>query len=241
MDDAFFAKEIKLNPSPPSHTKAPFGAFEVKNTGWVNLPKLLDIHSQYLSANNALRMELFDYNALIVSEKKCIYKDVSADKIFFCEGVKAIDNPYFKSIPFQLCKGDVIEIATSELDINRIIKKGIYIVPLGKDKFKVGATYHWNYTNALPEVKDREFLEVKLSEMLSCSWNTLSHQAALRPTTVTRETYLRVHDKYNWMYMINGMGTKGVLNAPFAIATFLKRLGLLNAEDDRNLIGVNGI
>ena len=42
-----------------------------------------------------------------------------------------------------------------------------------------------------------------------------SHEAAYRPSTYDRKPILGVHKKYNNIFILNGLGSRGILHAPY--------------------------
>lgn len=55
----------------------------------------------------------------------------------------------------------------------------------------------------------------KLNQLLKCTYEIIKHEANVRPTTKDRKAIIGEHYKYNNMYIFNGLGTKGILQAPY--------------------------
>jgi glycine/D-amino acid oxidase-like deaminating enzyme len=159
--------------------------------------------------------EQFNYDLLLNENNQWQYKNVIAKNIIFCEGYKNIYNPFFGFLPFVLCKGEVFTIKCEKLNSEKIIKKGIYLVPLGKHLFKVGATYEWNDLSEAISEEGKNFLVEKLNQLLMCEYEIITHEANVRPTTKDRKAILGEHFKFSNMYIFNGLGTKGILQAPY--------------------------
>lgn len=118
---------------------------KVKQSGYINLPLFLSEVKTYLAKHSQLLEETFDYNALVHTTERVSYKDISADYIIFCEGHKISENPFFNYIKLKPAKGEVLTIKCHQLLWeNAIINKGFFILPLGNNLYKVGATYEWN-------------------------------------------------------------------------------------------------
>jgi hypothetical protein len=121
---------------------SPYGYGEVLQTGYVDTALLLNKYRDYLKQNNLFQEESFDYDALQV-ESDCIhYKDIKARHIIFAEGFGMHANPYFKHLPLDGTKGELFIIKAPELDLDVIVNTSVFILPLGNDLFKVGATYN---------------------------------------------------------------------------------------------------
>lgn len=215
MDNADFAQHVNLFPTNENNLKSTFGAFEIKETGWVYTRLLIEKMNSYLTTNGKLRNEEFDYKYLTFLNQKWYYKDIVASQIVFCEGYKNIHNPYFGYLPFVLCKGEVLTIKCEGISDQKIIKKGIYMVSLGNNIYKVGATYEWDDLTENATEKGRSFLVEKLNDLLQVPYQIISHEANIRPTTKDRKAIVGAHPIYINMFIINGLGTKGVMHAPY--------------------------
>ena len=110
----------------------------VSNVGRVKIAKMLDIFKSRFDSNSFLS-EPFDYNKLIINKDYIDYKGIKASKIIFCEGFGLKNNPWFSYLPLIGSKGEFIHIRTKNLSPEVIIKGGLFIVPIEKEIFWVGA------------------------------------------------------------------------------------------------------
>lgn len=214
LNDSDFSKYININPKAEKDLKQPFGAFEINGSGWVDVNLMLNNFANLLIERNLFIKQQFDYADLTFQNKKWIYKNIEAEKIAFCEGYKNNNNPYFNYLPFVPCKGEVLVIKCRNLLTEKIIKKGIYLVHLYDDFYKVGATYEWNDLNETPSEKGLNFLEQKLTELINLPFEIVKNSAAIRPTVKDRMPIIGSHPTHENMFILNGLGTKGVLLAP---------------------------
>ena len=132
---------------------AKFGFGEVYQTGYLDVNCLVDAYSKYLIVNNLLISERIDYSLFEFGDDFVAYKDVKAKNVIFAEGFGMHSNPFFKDLPLDGTKGELLLIKSADLKIESIINASIFIIPIGKDCYKVGATYDWNdKTNTTTEV-----------------------------------------------------------------------------------------
>ena len=228
MDHEDFSKHVNLFPSKESNLNNVFGAFEIKETGWVYTLLLIEKMRALLIEKSNLIDEKFDYNLLTNQEGNWHYKNIIAKHIIFCEGYENIHNPFFNYLPFVLCKGEVFNIKCNYLAKNKIIKKGIYLVHLHDNIYKVGATYEWNDLTENTSEQGKSFLIEKLDDILNCEYEILNHEANIRPTTKDRKAIVGEHYEYNNMFILNGLGTKGVMHAPYLAKQLLAHITLGN-------------
>lgn len=193
---------------------SPFEYGEVKQTGFVDVSLLLDKYESYLIENNLLLKEIFDY-FLIKTESTCItYKNIKAKNIIYAEGFGLHANPYFNYLPLDGTKGELFIISAPSLDLDVIINTSVFILPLGNDLFKVGATYNWEDKTNHPTEEGKLELIARIKEIINCDFEIISHFAGVRPTVKDRKPLLGTDPENKRIHILNGLGTRGVMLAP---------------------------
>ncbi len=211
----------------------PIGCAFVKDAANLFVVKFLEDFRNYFLQQEILLDELFDFNELKVEPNSVSYKQFSAKKIIFCEGYKIANNPYFKWIPFKPAKGEVLIVKIENLPTDKIINKGVYILPIGDDLFIVGTTYDWVNLNDIPTEKARNDISEKLSKVIKVPFEIIDQQAGVRPSVSDRRPVIGLHPELRSIGVFNGMGTKGVMLAPYfskQFIEFLKNNTPLNKE-----------
>ena len=85
---------------------------------------------------------------------------------------------------------------------------------MGEDRYLVGSTYEWtDKTNDPTQEAKTELLE-KLERLIDCEFEVVDQRAGIRPTVVDRRPLVGQHPNHKSMYVLNGLGTRGVLVAP---------------------------
>ena len=191
----------------------PFGGARVYGAGFVDTRSWLNGVRRILSEKGLLFETHFDPEVLEVTESGIRYEEIEASKIIFCEGSAATENPWFKALPFNPAKGEVLLIHAPGLP-HEIFNSSIYGVPLGDGIFRVGSTYEWDALDALPTEEKRLELEEKLRNILRVPFTVIGHEAGIRPTVRDRRPLLGFHPQHPSIGIFNGLGTKGVLLAP---------------------------
>lgn len=197
------------------HIDSPFGYGEVLQTGYVNTALLLKQYQSDLKHKGFLIQESFEYNALNCTVDFVEYQSIKAKNIIFAEGFGLHANPFFKHLPLDGTKGELFIIKADKLDLDVIVNTNVFILPLGNHLFKVGATYNWDdKTDQITEAGKAELIE-KIKEILNCDFEIVEHLAGVRPTVKDRRPLLGTHPNYPKMHILNGLGTRGVMLAPF--------------------------
>ena len=200
------------------------GYAEVLQSGYLDVKCFLEEVKKHLLENNLLREEIFDHALIQHNENEVEYKNIKTRKLIFCEGYRATENPYFNYLPFKLTKGELLTVRIKNLTLDKVINKGVFIVPLGNDLFKVGATYEWNEINETVSEKGKNELKEKLEKVLDIPFEIIEHKAGVRPTVNDRRPLLGIHPEYNNLAIFNGMGTKAVMLAPYFASQFINHI-----------------
>lgn len=200
------------------------GSANVLSSGWLDTAKLLGAYRRFLTANNLLSTKKLEYEKLDTSGDLLEWENIKAEKIIFCEGSLATENKFFKTLPFVLTKGEMLTIRIKEFSPENILSKGIYVAHQYDDIFKIGATYDWDDLTDSPTEKGKADLVEKLKKVLKCDYEILDQAAAIRPTVKDRRPLIGLHHEDKRIGIFNGMGTKGVMIAPFFAKQFAAHL-----------------
>jgi len=193
---------------------SPFGYGEVLQTGYVDTALLVEKYRKYLMTNHLFLEETFDYNVMNFNSDGVTYKNIKARHIVFAEGFGIHSNPYFNDLPLDGTKGELFTIKASGLDLDVIINTSVFILPIGNDLYKVGATYNWKDKTDLPTAEGKAELIERIKEIINCDFEIIEHFAGVRPTVKDRRPLVGTHSEYNRLHILNGLGTRGVMLGP---------------------------
>jgi glycine/D-amino acid oxidase-like deaminating enzyme len=191
-----------------------FGYGEVLQTGYVDTALLLNKYREYLKCNNWFQEDSFDYDALQIGTNSISYKNIHAKHIIFAEGFGMHANPYFNHLPLDGTKGELFIIKAPELDLDVIVNTSVFILPLGNELFKVGATYNWKDKTDLPTEEGKTELIDRIKEIITCNFEIVEHFAGVRPTVKDRRPLVGTHQNHKLVHVLNGLGTRGVMLGP---------------------------
>lgn len=193
-----------------------FGYGQIRPVYVVYLEKLLPAWRKELKEKNCLIEESFDVNQLVLANGKVSYKDLTADKIIFCDGTASTENPYFKNLPFAPNKGEMLILEIPELPPRKIYKRGMMLVPLAEPGlWWLGSSYEWEFNNTEPTKEFRQKAEILLKEWLKKPFKVVQHLSGIRPATLERRPFVGLHPQEPAIGILNGMGTKGCSLAPY--------------------------
>ncbi len=221
----WFTASDKPNLSPWLSTKiinnsnacidAEFGFGKVLKTGRIDTPKLIQFYRQELDNESLLISESFNYSKLNFDDELITYKTIEAKNIVFAEGYGIKNNPFFNYLPLIGSKSELLIIHTPKLKIDFVLKSSVFIIPLGEDNYIVGSTYNREDKTNDPTIEGKEELLTKVKTFLKCEFEVINQFAGIRPTVIDRRPLAGVHRDFKHMFLLNGMGTRGVMIAPY--------------------------
>ncbi|GFD75558.1 FAD-dependent oxidoreductase [Tenacibaculum sp. KUL113] len=191
-----------------------YGFGELKGTGRIDTPLLVKSYKEYIKSLKSLLEQAFDYSKVTIQEDKVSYDNITAKRIVFSEGFGLKKNPFFNYLPLNGTKGETITIHAPELQIDFLLKGSVFIMPLGDDTYKVGATFNWIDRTSVPTEEGRKELEEKLQKIISVPYTVIEQSAGIRPTVKDRRPLVGKHPEYQKLAILNGLGTRGVMIAP---------------------------
>lgn len=213
-DDAFKAYLGNIvKPSPVKFIQEAHSYGIVKGAGYLKINRFLALAKRFLQDKGVL-MEA-DLSADRCNFRDGIFEDISFNKIVFCEGHYLKTNPLFNFVRLQPAKGEVLQIYAPGLTEEYILNKRVFVLPIGGNRFKVGSTYQWKDIDDIPTENGRNSIIERLKELIDVDFVVEQHWAGVRPTVVDRRPVLGQHPEFKAVYLFNGLGTKGVMLAPY--------------------------
>lgn len=210
----FMNPKIITNKNPS--IKADFGLGEVLETGRVDTLTLIKEYRKKHRETKQFLEESFIYNDIVFKENnRMTYKYIDAKHIVFAEGFGLKNNPFFNHLPLNGTKGELILIKSPQLKLNFVLKSNVFIIPKQDDYYLVGATYEWtDKTNKVTKQAKNELIK-KLKTIICCEFEVVKQYAGIRPTVKDRRPLVGTHNKYHNLHVLNGLGTRGVMIAPY--------------------------
>ena len=200
------------------------GGFTITNGGYLDTNEYLNAAAVYFKEKNVLVNQEIDYKGITFNTNHVKIGGYTADKIIFCEGLGALQNPYFNYLPFRPNKGEVLTFKSESLEVKEIISKNGWLLPLGNQLFKIGATYEHTFDNIVPTEINKKILIEKLEEIIKVPYEIVNHQSGVRPANLNRRPFIGQHPTQLKLYIFNGLGSKGVSLAPYFSKQFIANL-----------------
>ncbi len=192
----------------------PLGGVLLKQCGYLDVRKFMNLVREELEKNQSYVEDRFNDDLLEIKNDCVSYLGIEADKIIFCCGTAQLKSSRFGNVPIRPLKGETLTVALDEPP-ELIFNRGVYIVPIDGNRYRVGATYETKrLTEGITE-EGRMELQQKLKELLKIPYTIVDQDWGYRPTTPDRKPVLGYYPESKNVVIFNGLGTKGVSLAPY--------------------------
>jgi glycine oxidase len=216
----FLDPEIYSNGNAYPFLRIPHTYGIVENAGNLDVKSFIESTEKYFASR--ITTGGFVHRELVISQSGFEYKGLKAKKIIFCEGHLVSRNPFFSWVPMRPAKGEVLTITFSRhLLQNEIFNRNGFLFDIGNGRYRAGATYEWERLQGGPTAEKLSELKEKVHAMTDCPYTVESHEAGIRPSSFDRRPVMGEHPAIRGMYVFNGLGTKGVMLAPWFAAKFV--------------------
>jgi glycine oxidase len=144
---------------------------------------------------------------------------VEASHLVFCQGYAP--NPHFPDVTFNAAKGEILTLRIPGLTETRVVHRGVWLVPLGGERFLAGSSYEWDQLDTVPTAAKRDEICAGVREFVNLPFEVIGHTAAVRPVLTTGKPVTELRGRLG---ILNGLGSKGALLAPPAAHELTRRL-----------------
>ena len=196
----------------PPELKADFKTGKMKNAFLVHADLLLDHF--YQSYHNEIESFSFDHSKLIFRNDYFEYEGLKFRKIIFLEGHKVINNPFFSYLPIYGNRGDYLIFRSPELKVDDLVKGKEFLIPIGNNLYKFGATFDRNYLKNKTPLKFQELLIGSLRKLINVDFEVVRFESGIRPNVKDRRPVLGEHPVHKNLFIMNGFGSRGLFMAP---------------------------
>lgn len=203
----------------------------VQQVWQVDAERLLTVWRNFLITHSSYLTESFALDRLVVENDFVRYDGIIADKIIFCEGAKAAENPFTSHLPFIKNRGEALLLRIPDLPTDSVYHRDFRLAPFNDNLFWYGSNYKWQFDNLqLDDIWKNDAL-FSLSTWLKLPYELVEYKVAERPTTAGQKIFAELHPEYKTIAYFNGLGTRGFSAGP---TWAHKMLQTLLAENSRH-------
>ena len=186
---------------------APNGYGTVTHAAWLDVPQMLDAQRTELLRNKQLTEIDVSGSDVMRIDAGVRIGDIQGRWLVRCEG------PFAKLSSLTLVKGETLIVRIPGVRLTRMVHRGIFLLPLGEERYCVGSTYKWdNLWEGATEDARRNLLE-RLSVLVNAPVEVRDQHAGVRPAAKDRRPIMGITAAHE--AVLNGLGSRGVMLAPW--------------------------
>lgn len=211
----------------PDSIVGPHGGFEMGPGGQLDVGRYLSASREYFRQIGGYRNCDVDLMCdLEISSDEILFRpaQVRSHRVIFCQGFETTSNTWFDDVRFKPAKGEILTVRVPGLREGRVIHRGVWLAPLGDELFKVGSTYDWAQLDSEPTNSGLIEITSRLKQFLLRPFEVVGHDAAIRPIHQNQYPIMGWHPVLSRLGLFNGLGSKGVLHAPYFAKQFASHL-----------------
>jgi len=196
-----------------------YGSFLTRKGGWADLPLFMEKTRSWLKQEGLLVEE--EWLATNQSPKTQNPEEI----VVFCEGWHVTNNPHWSFIPHNPAKGEMILVRfEDELPRDRIYNQSCWVQPVTNNLWRVGATYSWDSFDGMASLEGATQLQDSLHLLTPIPFHVEDQMAGVRPIVDDYKPVIGQHPEIENWYILNALGSKGVLQAPTAVKDLIDNL-----------------
>lgn len=130
----------------------------------------------------------------------------------WCAGAAGLLRGDFEGVEHRSAKGEILTVKIPGWHETRILNRNGWLIPIGEDHYRVGATYDWDDLGSGPTGAGRSKVEAILQTFTDRPYEVIDHVSGIRPIIDRSKPVIRFQQGKGWM--VNGLGSKGVIYAP---------------------------
>lgn len=203
----------------------------------LNVPRYLQATRQHFEGDGAFveaQLELSQDMEVTDSGITIGRLNVKAQRAYFCQGHAGTVNPWFPKVPDRPVRGEIIRVTLSEAP-EHVQCTEYWLAPAfwdnseSTDQFLAGATYDRRNLSSGPTEDARATLLDFVQQVTGQTATVIAQYSGVRASTANRQIVVRRHEDHPNLIIVNGLGSRGCLLAPWAAE---KAVAMQGAEQE---------
>ncbi|TDU71321.1 glycine/D-amino acid oxidase-like deaminating enzyme [Prosthecobacter fusiformis] len=213
----------------------PQGGFQQQHSGWLDTAAFLKASRDYFEKLGCWQAGEVSWQDLELKDGGVCWQGTFYTSALFCTGWEAARHPWFDWVPFRSARGTVLNVEADTGGESRIINRGCWLLPRADGSLRVGPTYELDFEDPhVPSPVALAGLEQKLRALLKRDFLVKGSQTGVRPIIQGHQALIGRHPARPQIGFMNGLGSKGVLRAPWVARQLVAHL-LEGAEIEAGL------
>lgn len=221
------AYALRLDP-PGTHGQSlhdPFGSLVIAGGGHLRTKSFLQALKAYFTDKNMLICEGINHKDIHLHQDHIEWKSRRFEAVICCEGFVAKDNPWFKDLPYNLAKGEILKVTIdSDRLPDALLCQQQWLLPDTKNIYWAGSSYDRQNINTIPSSEGEEMIIKGIKDFLKAEIRLLERYAGVRPVMLDQKPVVGMHPSITRVGIFNGFASKGILWAPYYAQQFAQTL-----------------
>ena len=193
----------------------PLGGFEQKDSGYLDTAAYLSASRAHFESIGAWERAEFLAADTQAAPDGIVWRGRRFSTLVLCQGWEAAQGAGFDWVPVQSALGTVFSLSAAIRE-PRIINRGCWLLPRREGGFLAGPTYELKFADPrTPSEKAVRDLDQRLHALVRAPFEITGSQTAVRPIVRGCHALIGRHPSQPRVAFFNGLGSKGVLRAPF--------------------------
>lgn len=139
-----------------------------------------------------------------------------------CEGAEGLIRGHPVAWRHRCARGEILTVHAPNWQQERMVTGRGWLVPVGQDRYKIGATYEWDQLERGPTEQGMQRLLEMAHFLGGADFAVVAHEAGIRP--ILRQSQPVAGRLEENVFVLNGLGSKGSLYAPWASAQLVEHI-----------------
>jgi len=217
-DDTAYARWVTALPE--GVLPAPEGGIRILGGGWFDYRCLPDLLAREGISTIETRIHPEE---VVASGAGAVWRGEFFDAMVFCQGYSGEGGGSglgLSALPWKAARGEILTVRSPAGPRDSIWMRGIFVVPLGQDLFRVGSTYRWNGFEEGPSLEAREEILQGWRALGLPEPEVVDQRVGVRPILQDRQPVAGQLPGKPACWICNGLGSRGAMIAP----TLVKQL-----------------
>lgn len=210
------------------------GYFNIKKGGNLLVNDFLNYTRKHFSSIDAFAEDWIVEKDVSYLNDEINLKQYKTKNIVWCTGNYQAKEGPFHYLPFSVTRGEMIKIKCKDLISKYLYNKNAFILHQQNDEYICGSTFNHDLNYTTTEEGKTMMIE-KVKEIIKCDFEVIDHYCGFRPTVLDRKPFLGLHHQLPNTFIFNGLGAKGVTQAPYfakEFVNFIQKISPLQKDID---------
>ena len=201
------------------------GGFQQRHAGFLDAEPFLAASRGYFQALASWQHGEVKEEDLDLDGTGVAWNGGHFNTVVFCQGWEASRSRWFSWLPFEPARGTILTLRGDMGAGRSIINRGCWAVPRRDGVIRAGSSFELRFDR--PDEAGPESLEALLTRlrlMLKAGFDVTACQTAVRPIIKKCKAAVGRHPSQPKVALLNGLGSKGVLRAPYMARRLVEHL-----------------